>query len=238
SQNPPGQTFTPPTISGVRATALDHTSAVIRWTTNEPATSQVQYSTDPSFPPAATLSSPIDTTLVTSHAIVLSGLTANATYYYRVRSANRAGTVATFASAPSLTVPGPTLHDTAAVDFNNGTTGSATYVAQTGDGEVILKPTEGAEFFGSALPPGWKAVAWASGGSAIVGSGTLVADGMRVGTCTTDLAGVCSETSPPYGPGRSLEFVATFAGDAFQHAGLAVDLDQIPRWAIFSTGRF
>jgi len=236
SQTPPIQNLTPPTISSVRAAALDQSSAVIRWTTNEPATSQVEYSTDPNFPPDATSSSAIDANLVTSHSIVLTGLVANATYYYRVLSANRAGVVATFASAPSVTVPGPTLHDTAAVDFNNGTTGSATYVAQTDDGEVILKPAEGAEFFGAALPPGWNAIAWASGGSAVVGGGNLVVDGMRVGTCTTDpVTGVCTESSP-YGPGRSLEFVATFAGDAFQHAGLAVDLDQTLRWAIFSTG--
>src|SRR5207237_7921535 len=96
--------------------------------------------------------------------------------------ADRAGNVAAFASAPSVTVPGPTLHDTAAVDFNNGTTGSATYVAQTGDGEVILKPTEGAEFFGSALPPGWKAVAWTGGGSAVGAGADVGVAGLRVAT--------------------------------------------------------
>src|SRR5207248_9573065 len=34
--------------------------------------------------------------------------------------------------------------------------------------------------------------------------------------------------------GRSLEFVATFSGAAFQHVGLADTLDAAP-WAIFST---
>jgi hypothetical protein len=33
-----------------------------------------------------------------------------------------------------------------------------------------------------------------------------------------------------------MEFVATFDGQAFQHAGFAVDLNDVAAWAIFSTG--
>src|SRR5207244_6632752 len=61
----------------LRAAALDQATAVIRWTTNEPATSQVQYSTDPNLPSDTTSSSTIDANLVTSHTVVLSGLTTN-----------------------------------------------------------------------------------------------------------------------------------------------------------------
>jgi hypothetical protein len=37
-----------------------------------------------------------------------------------------------------------------------------------------------------------------------------------------------------FGPGRSLEFVATFSGDANQHIGFGVDFNNTP-WAMFST---
>ena len=42
---------------------------------------------------------------------------------------------------PSFTLPGPTLRDTVATDFSAGA-GTGTYVAQTGDGEIILAPFE------------------------------------------------------------------------------------------------
>jgi len=46
---------TGPAIGDVAATAVDSSTAVISWTTNEPATSNVDYSTDGTFPPALTL---------------------------------------------------------------------------------------------------------------------------------------------------------------------------------------
>ena len=106
---------------------------------------------------------------------------------------------------PSFTVPGPTLHDTAAVDFLAGTPGT-TYVAQTADGEVTLAPARGAEFYGTTLPSDWISVLWQPevGGSVSVNNGVLTVDGARVGTC---------DGTPPscevgvYGPGHSLEFL-------------------------------
>ena len=46
--------------------------------------------------------------------------------------------------------------DTTVSDFSAGTPGADTYVSETGNGEVILKPTEGQEFSGGpGLPAGW-----------------------------------------------------------------------------------
>jgi hypothetical protein len=42
-------------------------------------------------------------------------------------------------------------------------------------------------------------------------------------------------TNALFGPGRSLEFVATFSASPFQHIGFGADLNGYP-WAIFSTG--
>src|SRR5262249_38289991 len=116
----------------------------------------------------------------------------------------------------------PTFTDTTAADFTAGTPDANLAVAQTGDGEVLLKPTAGSEFAGTALPSDWTSTPWASGGAATVAGGQLTVDGALAGT------------SALFGRGRSLEFVATFTGDAFQHAGLGTDLSAAP-WAIFST---
>ncbi len=61
------------------------------------------------------------------------------------------------------------------------------------------------------------------GGSATVGGGVLTVDGALVGT------------NAYYGPGHSLEFVATFGANTSQHGGFGTDLNAEP-WAIFSTG--
>ena len=46
--------------------------------------------------------------------------------------------------------------------------------------------------------------------------------------------GALAGTAAVYGPGRTLEFVATFSGDAWQHIGFGLDYSAAP-WIIFST---
>lgn len=72
---------TPPVISNVTAASITSNSAIIRWTTDVPATSQVDYG-------VGTLdrSTVLDSTLVTQHSVQLSNLAASTTYNYRVRS--------------------------------------------------------------------------------------------------------------------------------------------------------
>lgn len=81
----------PPSISSVAATNITATSATITWTTNQPATSQVEYGTTTSYGS----STPINTTLKTSHSLTLTGLAGNTTYYYRVKSKNAQGQTTT-----------------------------------------------------------------------------------------------------------------------------------------------
>src|SRR4029077_20743412 len=110
---------------------------------------------DPGLPtvPAGLTLTKTDPAFVQQHSMTLTGLTFNATYYFNITAVDHAGNVQV-AMAPSFTVPGPTLHDTASVDFLAGAQ-SSTYVAETGDGEVILAPTSGSEFSGPTLPTGW-----------------------------------------------------------------------------------
>src|SRR6185437_10823944 len=154
--------------------------------------------------------------------------------FLRITSADLVGN-ASIANAPSLTVPGPTLRDTAAVDFLAGTRGTCdqdglncvnpAYVSQTDDGEVTLAPVVGQEFFGTTVPLGWIVSDWSSGGSVVVGGGYAMVDGSLLGTCDVT-PGDC--TSGAYAPSHSLEFVATFTGDGFQHAGLGTTLADYP----------
>jgi hypothetical protein len=72
---------TPPTISKVLAVPSGQT-ALISWSTNEPADSLVSYGTALN---ALTLTA-TDAGLVKAHSLTLSGLTLNTTYYYRVTS--------------------------------------------------------------------------------------------------------------------------------------------------------
>jgi phosphodiesterase/alkaline phosphatase D-like protein len=82
---------TPPVISGITASNLTSTGAVVTWSTNEAATSQVEYGTTTSYGSSSTLNS----TFVTGHSVTLGGLAASTTYHYRIKSSDAAGNPAT-----------------------------------------------------------------------------------------------------------------------------------------------
>jgi hypothetical protein len=158
---------------------------------------------------------------------VLSGLTAGTQYFFKVTSADAAGNSTTApASASAFTTtgtqPGKTVGDTSTADFAAGTVTSGAYVSETTGGELILTPTVGVEFGGATLPAGWTSTPWATGGTSTVAQGVVTVDGAR------------AQTDALFGPGASLEFVATFGTAGFQHVGFGVTLDAAP-WAIFST---
>lgn len=82
---------TAPTLSGITTNNLLSTSVVIAWTTNEGATSQVEYGTTTAYG----ASSALNTTLVTSHTRTLSNLSPSTTYHYRIISKDAADNIAT-----------------------------------------------------------------------------------------------------------------------------------------------
>lgn len=86
----------------------------------------------------------------------------------------------------------------------------------------LISSTFDLNFAAGSLPAGWSSGAWSLGGSATVSSGTLTVDGAMAGTNAVT------------GPGGSIQFVATFSGDAWQHIGLGIDYNAAP-WIIFST---
>jgi len=82
--------LTPPTISAVNATQITASNATITWTTDKTSTSQTDYGTTAAY---GSSTSP-DSSLVTTHAVTLSGLTAGMVHHFRVQSRDAAGNAA------------------------------------------------------------------------------------------------------------------------------------------------
>jgi hypothetical protein len=95
-------------------------------------------------------------------------------------------------------------------------------VANTNGGEVTLAPVIGAEFDGAALPAGWASSVVATGGTTVLGNGAVTVDGASVSATTT------------YGTGHSVEFVATFTGQANQAAGFGQSNASTQPFAMFA----
>jgi GH25 family lysozyme M1 (1,4-beta-N-acetylmuramidase) len=76
-----------PTISNVQVSGVTSSSATITWTTNAGATSQVKYGLTSSYGSQTAL----DSTLVTSHSVNVTGLQASTTYHFQALSTNGSG---------------------------------------------------------------------------------------------------------------------------------------------------
>jgi PKD repeat protein/glucose/arabinose dehydrogenase len=110
---------TPPTISNVRSGNITATSATISWTTDETATTQIEYGTTTAYGSRSTF----DPTLLTAHSQVLSGLLSNTTYNYRVLSRDADGNSATSGNF-SFTTPAAAPVITNVVASNVSQTGA------------------------------------------------------------------------------------------------------------------
>ncbi len=119
---------TPPTLSSISAGSLTTTGATISWTSDESADSQVEYGTTTSYGSSTTLNA----SLVSSHSVVLSGLTGGTTYHYRVKSKDAAG---------NLTVSADFTFTTATPDTTPPTISSVTSGSLTTTGATITWTT-------------------------------------------------------------------------------------------------
>jgi hypothetical protein len=200
---------TAPVISNLVVTTHLNGTATLTWDTDEPATSVVDYALTGN---ALSLNE-TDPTLVTSHSLVLSGLTLSATYDYQITSVDGASNPAQSAVL-SFTMPAaaplPCGDDIVAADFALGTVDPNTVVIPDGDGGVSLKPLLNEEFSGTSVPSGWTSGNF-EGTNTTVAGGVVTVDGTHV------------YTNIAYGPGASLEFVATFNSGKFQNVGFSSD---------------
>src|SRR3989475_1228373 len=84
---------TPPLISTVSASSISSAGALITWATNKASDSQVEYGLTTAYGS----STPLNSSLLTAHAVTLTGLLGTTTYHYRVKSRDAAGNLATSA---------------------------------------------------------------------------------------------------------------------------------------------
>jgi chitodextrinase len=110
---------TAPTISAITTSGITTGGATISWTTNENSDTQVEYGLTTSYGSQTTL----NPTLLTSHSVTLSGLTASTTYNFRVKSKDSAGNLAVSSNQTVTTLP---LPDTTAPTISNVVISSVT----------------------------------------------------------------------------------------------------------------
>jgi hypothetical protein len=89
---PPAADTTPPLIKDVSISSETETSAVITWTTNEPATGDIEYGKETDYGLTASSAD-----LTTDHSLTLSNLESNTAYHFRVTSGDEAGNQASSA---------------------------------------------------------------------------------------------------------------------------------------------
>jgi regulation of enolase protein 1 (concanavalin A-like superfamily) len=99
---------TAPTITNVTSSGITSNQATISWTTNEFSDSQIEYGVTTSYGS----STPLDSSMVTSHSMVITGLTAGTVYHYKVKSKDAAGNVGSspdnsFTTGSSSSLPTP-----------------------------------------------------------------------------------------------------------------------------------
>jgi peptidoglycan hydrolase-like protein with peptidoglycan-binding domain/lysophospholipase L1-like esterase len=119
-----------PVISAVTSTSTQ-TTATITWTTDESATSQVSYGPSSTYASSTTL----DSSLVTSHSVILTGLTASSTYHYQVSSSNSEGTNSVSSDGTFSTTQSPDVTPPVISAISSGTPGqtSATILWTTNE---------------------------------------------------------------------------------------------------------
>src|SRR5262249_39645957 len=134
----PDATFTtaapppPTTITGPTTGLVTNVSAQVSWTTNNPADTQIEFGTTTSYGTMTTR----DTSLVTSHAQTITGLTPNTPYHYRARSVDAGGTLVLSNDATFTTTNAPPAFSLALSGTGNAEAPLAAKLNITGDWTV------------------------------------------------------------------------------------------------------
>ncbi|MFC2000816.1 fibronectin type III domain-containing protein, partial [Chloroflexota bacterium] len=121
---------TPPDISAIVVYDIGPGEATVNWNTNEAATSQVQYR---EVGETLWMSTPESLSLIVEHSLVLSGLTPDTIYEYRVLSSDAAGNPATSAVDTFTTLPDTTPPDIIGVPDSSVTETTAFIVWETNE---------------------------------------------------------------------------------------------------------
>ena len=204
---------TAPAIGGAAATGVTRSGATISWTTDESATSQVEYGTTTAYGNISAL----DGALVTAHSVSLSGLNDATQYHYRVRSRDAAGNLATSSDAvfttldgiaPSVSVTAPaggaTLAGTITVSANANDNVGVAGVQFMLDGAQL-----GAEDTTAPYSTSWNTTAVADGNHTLTAAARDTAGNVTPSTAV--IVNVANAPPPPPPPGPGI--AAGYPGD-------------------------
>jgi regulation of enolase protein 1 (concanavalin A-like superfamily) len=126
----------PPTITAVLGSDIRASSVAITWTTDEDATTEVEYGTTKSYG----VSTQLDPGFSTSHSQRLADLTANTLYHYRVKSRDLSGNLSTSPDFTFTTASAPQASTIVSDDFNSGTLNTSlwTFINPLGDASLKM----------------------------------------------------------------------------------------------------
>lgn len=129
---------TPPLITGIKIVDSSDTTVTIGWVTDEKATSRVEYGTSAAY--GSTTSA--DENLVTNHTVTITGLEADKTYYFKVKSSDaKKNEAAVDTSQPfrtQLPVPTGTEVGKRAPDFTVYTIDGAAVTLSQLRGKIVM----------------------------------------------------------------------------------------------------
>ena len=145
----------PPVISNIAVTDVSGQSAAISWTTDQPATSRLDFGETTAYGNIVA-----DTELVEEHGVVLTGLLAGATYHFKITAANAADVTAASADQTFSTLSTMLLSITSPADGETITTpyvlvqgtitGTTAEVGVTANGIAAL--TDSGRFAANRVP--------------------------------------------------------------------------------------
>jgi hypothetical protein len=147
---------TGPVVSSVSAGSVTSSSAVISWTTNVPASSRVAYGTSTSYGS----STPLNSTLVTSHSVTITDLNPSTLYNYQVTSLDSQGDVVSSGNF-TFTTSATGLQTLLQIE------GNASEVSGTTTGSTVTPGTAPSGFSGTVVANGSGSVNFAGSGNGV-----------------------------------------------------------------------
>ncbi|MEO6536116.1 MAG: LamG-like jellyroll fold domain-containing protein [Candidatus Paceibacterota bacterium] len=127
---------TPPVISAISSGLPTDTSVTITWTTNEGATSQISYGTTSAYGSQSIL----DSALVTSHSVMLTGLTQSTVYHYQISTSDGSSNTATSSDQTFSTIA-ITSSGGGGGGSSGGSSGGGSSGGGSTSGSVITNPS-------------------------------------------------------------------------------------------------
>ena len=178
-----------PAISDVRVASVGATTATITWSTDIAADTQVAYGLTPAYGSTT----PLNSSPTTSHTATLTGLGANRTYHFQVRSKDASGDLTVLPDRSFSTALGATTAGTLTDSANSNTVNVTRVVTADGGPVVSLSANVGAVDPSVARRSFQMAIYAASGAvpGALVASsatGTLVANSWNTVPISATLA--------------------------------------------------